>query len=213
MVIGTFADPPTPSCCRWLEIQADQGRGRRRGRRKNRWGQTGLVGAKAWAVPSLRPPWREETGRRCLIIQVSSADGTQGLSVCQPAQWAVGDFTEVLAREVAPPGMTEDAYVPLTYDLTLAAVQTLFPSQSRHDASPKMGAHHGTHRTGDGWKPSGMARQSPRWRRLTSMPSRTGLRTILTGGRTYARTGREAAGPGAEPSPAECFPFEAARGE
>jgi hypothetical protein len=138
---------------------------------------------------------------------------TPGLSVCQSAQWAVGDFTEALAQEVAPPGMTEDAYAPLTYDLTFAAVQTLFPSQSRHDASPKMGSHHGTHQTGDGWKASGMARQSPRWRRLTSMSSRTGPRIILTGGQTYARTGREMAGLGAEPSPAECFPFEVARGE
>jgi NAD(P)-dependent dehydrogenase (short-subunit alcohol dehydrogenase family) len=42
------------------------------------------------------------------IIQVSSIGGrlaTAGLSAYQAAKWAVGGFSEVLAREVGPPGI------------------------------------------------------------------------------------------------------------
>jgi NAD(P)-dependent dehydrogenase (short-subunit alcohol dehydrogenase family) len=62
----------------------------------------GVVNVTKAALPVLR---RQGAGR---IIQVSSIGGrlaTPGLSAYQTAKWAVGGFSEVLAREVEPLGI------------------------------------------------------------------------------------------------------------
>jgi NAD(P)-dependent dehydrogenase (short-subunit alcohol dehydrogenase family) len=69
----------------------------------------GVVNVTKAALPVLR---RQGAGH---IIQVSSVGGrlaTPGLSAYQAAKWAVGGFSEVLAKEVGPLGITVTVLEP-----------------------------------------------------------------------------------------------------
>jgi NAD(P)-dependent dehydrogenase (short-subunit alcohol dehydrogenase family) len=69
----------------------------------------GVVNVTRAALPVMR---KQRSGH---IIQVSSVGGrmgTPGLSAYQSAKWAVGGFTEVLAKEVAPLGIKVTAVEP-----------------------------------------------------------------------------------------------------
>lgn len=69
----------------------------------------GVVNVTRAALPVMR---KQRSGH---IIQVSSVGGrmgSPGLSAYQSAKWAVGGFTEVLAKEVAPLGIKVTALEP-----------------------------------------------------------------------------------------------------
>ncbi|GAA4685434.1 SDR family NAD(P)-dependent oxidoreductase [Frondihabitans cladoniiphilus] len=69
----------------------------------------GVITVTKAVLPLLR---RQGSGR---IIQISSVGGrssTPGLSAYQSAKWAVGGFTEVLAKEIAPLGLFATAIEP-----------------------------------------------------------------------------------------------------
>ena len=62
----------------------------------------GVVNLTRAALPVMR---RQRSGHIINISSVGGRIGTPGLSAYQSAKWAVGGFSEVLAREVAPLGI------------------------------------------------------------------------------------------------------------
>ncbi|BDZ48403.1 short-chain dehydrogenase/reductase [Frondihabitans sucicola] len=69
----------------------------------------GVIAVTKAVLPLLR---KQGSGR---IIQISSVGGrsaTPGLAAYQAAKWAVGGFTEVLAKEIAPLGLFATAIEP-----------------------------------------------------------------------------------------------------
>jgi len=69
----------------------------------------GVVNLTRAALPVMR---RQRAGHIIQISSVGGRMGTPGLSAYQSAKWAVGGFTEVLAREVAPLGIKLTAVEP-----------------------------------------------------------------------------------------------------
>jgi NAD(P)-dependent dehydrogenase (short-subunit alcohol dehydrogenase family) len=69
----------------------------------------GVVNLTQAALPVMR---RQRRGHVINISSVGGRIGTPGLSAYQAAKWAVGGFTEVLAREVAPLGIKLVAVEP-----------------------------------------------------------------------------------------------------
>lgn len=63
----------------------------------------GVVNLTRAALPVLRA---QRAGRIINISSVGGRTGTPGLSAYQSAKWAVGGFTEVIAKEVAPLGIS-----------------------------------------------------------------------------------------------------------
>jgi uncharacterized protein YbjT (DUF2867 family) len=53
------------------------------------------------------------------------------LSAYQAAKWAVGGFSDVVGKEVAPFGMSESAYRAVTYDLTVHIAHQLLARNPR----------------------------------------------------------------------------------
>ncbi|PLZ03949.1 short-chain dehydrogenase/reductase [Burkholderia sp. WAC0059] len=111
----------------------------------------GVVNVTRAALPVLRA---QRSGRIIQISSVGGRIGTPGLAAYQSAKWAVGGFSEVLAREVAsfgvkvsvlePGGMRTDWGVRATRDLTkpdpdyepsVGALLDLFAAYLGHETS------------------------------------------------------------------------------
>ena len=112
----------------------------------------GVVNVTRAALPVMR---KQRSGH---IIQVSSVGGrmgTPGLSAYQSAKWAVGGFTEVLAKEVAPLGIKVTAVEPggMRTDwgvIARGAVPELLPDyEPSVGALAKMFAQYIGHEVGD----------------------------------------------------------------
>lgn len=69
----------------------------------------GVVNLTRAALPVMR---QQRAGHIIQISSVGGRMGTPGLSAYQSAKWAVGGFTEVLAKEVAPLGIKLTAVEP-----------------------------------------------------------------------------------------------------
>jgi NAD(P)-dependent dehydrogenase (short-subunit alcohol dehydrogenase family) len=105
----------------------------------------GVVNVTKAALPVLR---QQGTGH---VIQVSSIGGrlaTPGLSAYQTAKWAVGGFSEVLAKEVGPLGIKVTVLEPGGMQTDWAGSSMRVPPISR-PYQPTVGAmadlHHGDH--------------------------------------------------------------------
>jgi len=69
----------------------------------------GVVNLTRAALPVMR---KQRSGRIIQISSVGGRMGTPGLSAYQAAKWAVGGFTEVLAKETAPFGVKVTSVEP-----------------------------------------------------------------------------------------------------
>jgi NAD(P)-dependent dehydrogenase (short-subunit alcohol dehydrogenase family) len=86
----------------------------------------GVVNVTRAALPVMR---RQRSGHIIQISSVGGRTGTPGLSAYQAAKWAVGGFTEVLAREVGPLGIKVTAVEP-------GGMQTNWANRAATDVPP-----------------------------------------------------------------------------
>ena len=86
----------------------------------------GVINVTRAALPAMR---RQRSGHIIQISSVGGRTGTPGLSAYQAAKWAVGGFTEVLAREVGHLGIKVTAIEP-------GGMQTNWANRAATDVPP-----------------------------------------------------------------------------